>query len=134
MGVVAGVMCGEGDYDPDVRAVLGGSCALRLSSIPFPDALGVVRVGFYDGFDRRLSRQADVLIRGHRCKVLGTVCMNMMMVDASRVPAIERSDRVTLIGQDGAQNISAGELAKKIGTVHWEAVARISSRFPRLVV
>jgi len=99
-----------------------------------PTRVAVVPVGYYDGFDRRLSRQADVLIRGHRCKVLGTVCMNMMMVDASRVPAIERSDRVTLIGQDGAQNISAGELAKKIGTVHWEAVARISSRFPRLVV
>ena len=43
--VMAAVLSSDGEYDPDVLAVLGASCALRLSSIPFPDALGVVRVG-----------------------------------------------------------------------------------------
>ena len=46
--VMAAVLSSDGEYDPDVLAVLGASCALRLSSIPFPDALGVVRVGLVD--------------------------------------------------------------------------------------
>ena len=46
--VMAAVLSSDGEYDPDVLAVLGGSCALRLSSIPFPDALGVLRVGLVD--------------------------------------------------------------------------------------
>ena len=44
--VMAAVLSSDGEYDPDVLAVLGASCALRLSSIPFPDALGVIRVGY----------------------------------------------------------------------------------------
>lgn len=99
-----------------------------------PTRVAVIPVGYYDGYDRRLSRQGDVLIRGHRCKVLGTVCMNMMMVDASRVPSIEQGDRVTLIGQDGAQRIRADELAQKTKTIHWEIVSRISGHLPRIVV
>jgi len=43
--VMAAVLSSDGEYDPDVLGVLGASCALRLSSIPFPDALGVIRVG-----------------------------------------------------------------------------------------
>jgi len=46
--VIATVLSSDGEYDPDVLAVLGASCALRLSSIPFPDALGTVRVGWAD--------------------------------------------------------------------------------------
>ena len=44
--IMASVLSSDGEYDPDVLAVLGASCALRLSSIPFPDPLGVVRVGY----------------------------------------------------------------------------------------
>jgi len=47
--VMASVLSSDGEYDPDVLAVLGASCALRLSSIPFPDALGAVRVGWVEG-------------------------------------------------------------------------------------
>jgi polyribonucleotide nucleotidyltransferase len=47
--VMAAVLCSDGEYDPDVLAVNGASCALRLSSIPFADALGAVRVGYVDG-------------------------------------------------------------------------------------
>ena len=47
--LMANVLSSDGEHDPDVLAVLGASCALRLSSIPFPDALGVVRVGWVEG-------------------------------------------------------------------------------------
>ncbi len=117
------------DYPAGTPIGYGGTEMLNR-----PTRVAIIPVGYSDGFDRRLSHQSDVLIRGHRCKVLGTVCMNMMMVDTSRVPSLERGDRVTLIGQDGAQNISAGELAKKMGTIHWEVFTRISSHLPRLIV
>ena len=99
-----------------------------------PTRVAVIPVGYYDGYDRRLSQKAEVLIRGHRCKVLGSICMNMMMVDASRVPSIQRGDKVTLIGQDGAQRIRVEELSEICSNIHWEIVSRISQHLPRIVV
>ena len=117
------------DYPTGTPIGYGGTEILNR-----PTRVAVVPVGYYDGYDRRLSRRAEVLIRGHRCKVLGTICMNMMMVDASHVPSLEQGDRVTLVGQDGAQHVTIDELAKKAGTISWEILARISSHLPRIVV
>jgi polyribonucleotide nucleotidyltransferase len=71
--VMAAVLSSDGEYDPDVLAVLGASCALRLSSIPFPDALGVVRVGLVNNrfvinpTYRELSQSSiDLVIAGTR--------------------------------------------------------------------
>jgi len=99
-----------------------------------PTRVAIIPVGYYDGYDRRLSQKAEVLIRGHRCKVLGSICMNMMMVDASRVPSIQRGDKVTLIGQDGAQRIRVEELSEICSNIHWEIISRISQHLPRIVV
>lgn len=116
------------DYPAGTPIGYGGTEVLNR-----PTRVAVVPVGYYDGFDRRLSRVADVLIRGHRCKVLGIVCMNMMMVDTSRVPSLEPGDRVTLIGQDGGQHIAVTELAKRSGTIPWEILARLSGHLPRVI-
>ena len=71
--VMAAVLSSDGEYDPDVLAVLGASCALRLSSIPFPDALGAVRVGLVNNqcivnpTYQQLSQSAlDLVIAGTR--------------------------------------------------------------------
>ncbi len=69
--VMAAVLSSDGEYDPDVLAVLGASCALRLSSIPFPDALGVVRVGLAGSqflvnptYQELLQSPVDLVIAG----------------------------------------------------------------------
>ncbi len=99
-----------------------------------PMRLAVVPVGYYDGYDRKLSNRAEVLVRGTRCKVLGNVCMNMLMVDVSNVSTASRGDRVTLIGRDGMHAVTADDLAERSGTINYEIVTRINPLLPRLIV
>ena len=96
--------------------------------------IAVLPVGYWDGYDRLLSSQGEVLIKGYRCKVLGRVCMNMMMVDVSDVPQPQKEDEVVLLGTDGRQRITADDLAKKAQTIPYEIVTRINPLLPRIVV
>lgn len=90
-----------------------------------------VTAGYADGYDRRLSGRADVLIDGRRHRVSGTVCMDQFMVDVgSERP--EHGSVVTLIGSDGADRISAEEIAIHVGTINYEVTTRIPSRVPRV--
>lgn len=94
--------------------------------------VAVLPVGYWDGFDRKLSRIGEVLVRGKRCRVLGRVCMNMTMVDVTDVKGAAVDEVVTLIGESGREEVSADEIAKKIGTINYEVVTRINSTIPRI--
>ncbi len=96
--------------------------------------IAVLPIGYWDGFDRGLSSIGEVLIREQRCKVLGRVCMNMCMVDISKLPQIEPEEEVVLIGRQGTCQIIAEDLAKKIDTIHYEIVTRINPNIPRIVI
>lgn len=96
--------------------------------------LAVLPVGYADGYDRRLSNQSWVLVRGCRAPVRGRVCMNLMMVDVTDVPEVAPGDEVVLLGSQGAQEVSAEQLAGLIGTIHYEVTTRIHADLPRLVV
>jgi alanine racemase len=96
--------------------------------------IAVLPVGYWDGYDRGLSSIGEVLIKGIRCKVLGRVCMNMIMVDVSGVPKPEKEDEVVLLGVDGRHKISAEEIAKKTQTVSYEIVTRINPLLARIIV
>jgi alanine racemase len=91
-----------------------------------------VPAGYADGYDRRLTG-SDVLIRGSRHRVSGTICMDQFMVDVGD-SEVEAGDVVTLIGTDGEERVSAEELAKAIGTINYEVTTRIPSRVPRVYV
>lgn len=99
-----------------------------------PMRIAVLPVGYYDGYDRRLSNRGEVIVRGTRCNVLGNVCMNMIMVDVSTVPAARAGDTVTLLGRDGMHAVTADDIAERIGTINYEVVTRINPLLPRLVV
>ena len=96
--------------------------------------IAVLPVGYWDGYDRKLSGVANVLIKGKRCKMLGRVCMNMIMVDVSHILDIKLEDEVVLLGAQGSEKITVDELAQKIGTINYEVVTRINPLIPRIVV
>ncbi len=96
--------------------------------------VAILPIGYWDGYDRKLSSCGEVLIHGKRCKVLGRVCMNMIVVDVTAVPDAKLEDEVVLLGSQGDDIITAEELAKKIGTINYEVVTRINPFIKRSVI
>jgi alanine racemase len=92
--------------------------------------IATVPVGYADGYPRILSSGADVLIRGQRCRVAGSVTMDQLMVDCGDL-AVETGDEVVLLGDQGGQTVSAEELAGLAGTIGYEIVSGIGGRVPR---
>lgn len=96
--------------------------------------LAVLPVGYYDGYDRKFSNVAYVLIRGHRAQVRGRVCMNMTMVDVTDIPDVHPGERVTLLGSDGADRVTAEDMAAWANTINYEVTTRISESIERIPV
>ncbi len=96
--------------------------------------LAVLPIGYSDGYDRRLSNQAHVLVRGRRAPVRGRICMNLTLVDVTDVPGAALEDEVVVLGSQGEQRISAEDLAALVGTIPYEIVARIREGLPRVLV
>ncbi len=99
--------------------------------------LATVPVGYGDGYDRHLSNRGEVLIAGRRHPIVGRVCMDQLMVDlgsseSARARQVAVGDPVTLIGRDGAEEITASDVAAALGTIPYEVTCRIAARVPRL--
>jgi alanine racemase len=96
-----------------------------------PMRVATLSVGYADGYPRGLSGQkSDVLIHGQRCRILGRITMDQIMVDVTRVPA-RIGDEVTLIGKQDHEEITAAEVAQKAGTIPWEILTRMTARVER---
>jgi alanine racemase len=96
--------------------------------------LGVLPVGYADGYDRKLGNRAHVLVRGRRAPVIGRICMNLCMVDLTDVAGAKLEDEVVLLGRSGEERISAETMGEWAGTINYEVVTRISPLLPRKVV
>ncbi len=101
--------------------------ASRIATLP---------VGYADGYSRRLSGRpgfgcGEVLVRGRRALVAGTVCMDMIMIDVTDVPGAAVGDEVVLLGEQGGERIDADALAGKAGTISYEVLCAIGKRVPR---
>jgi alanine racemase len=104
-----------------------------------PSLIATIPVGYADGYDRRLSGRegfgcAEVLVRGRRAPVAGTVCMDMTMIDLTDVPDASVGDEVVLLGTQGRERIDADELAARAGTISYEILCAIGKRVPRRYV
>jgi alanine racemase len=95
--------------------------------------LVVLPIGYYDGYDRKLSNSGRALVNGQPASVVGRVAMNMTMLDVTDIGA-ELDDEVVLIGRQGNIEVRAEELADKIGSIPYEVVARINPLIPRVGV
>jgi alanine racemase len=110
---------------------IGYGCTYRTTR---QTVLGVLPVGYYDGYSRSLSNFSYVLIKGHRAPLRGRVCMNFIMVDITDIPGVNLEDEVILLGQDGEEAIAADYLADLAGTINYDIVTRINSLIPRIVI
>lgn len=99
-----------------------------------PLRVATVPIGYADGYPRALSNRGEVLIHGKRCRILGRVCMDQMMVDITDVPEACPEDPVVLIGRDGDEAITVYEVAEAAYSFHYEFVCGIARRIPRIYV
>lgn len=98
-----------------------------------PSRIGIVPVGYADGYSWRLGNRAEVLVGGQRVPVVGSVSMDLLAVDVTGVAA-EVGSRATLLGRQGAERISAVELAADVGTIPYQLLCLFGLRLPRRAV
>jgi alanine racemase len=110
---------------------VGYGCSWRATR---DSRIAVLPVGYFEGYDRRLSGVAHVLIHGRRAPVRGRICMNMCMVDVTDIPAATAEDEVVLLGRQGEERIAAEQVASWCGTIAYEVVSRIHPEIPRVAV
>jgi len=94
--------------------------------------IATLAAGYADGYRRELSNCGEVLIRGLRAPVVGTVTMDFIMVDVSDVPGVVEGDEVILFGHTSEGTLPVDDLAEKIGTIPYELLCAVSRRVPRV--
>ncbi|HRR77157.1 MAG TPA: alanine racemase [Ruminococcus sp.] len=117
-----------------VKTVPAGTCISYGRTFTSPEEMRIatVTIGYADGYSRFLSSKGEILVHGKRCRIVGRVCMDQLMIDVSDVPEAKSGDIVTLIGRDGDDIITADDLAAVYGTIGYEVVCGISKRVPRI--
>ncbi len=96
--------------------------------------IATIPLGYGDGYPRGLSNKGYVLIRGQKAPILGRVCMDQFMVDITDIKNAREGDKVTLIGRDGEEEISANTLGDLSGRFNYELVCDLSKRIPRIYI
>lgn len=134
---------------PKLKTVLSWKCPIAQIKIlkmgssvgygqtwysPRKSIIAIIPVGYSDGYDRRLSSNSEVIIKSKKAPVVGRVAMNMTAIDVTHIPNVSTSDTVILIGKSRGVEVSADNLALRLGTINYEIVSRINSNLPRIVV
>jgi alanine racemase len=119
-----------------VREVPSGTpisygCTYRT---PSRSTIATIPVGYDDGYSRLLSNRGEVLVHGRRVPVVGRVCMNLTMLDVTPVEGVAVGDEVVLLGAQGAERITAEEVAERSGTISYEVYCRIGKNNRRVYI
>lgn len=88
-------------------------------------------IGYADGFTRMLTNKAEVIAKGHKIPIVGRICMDQCMADATAID-INRGDEVTLFSSDPTSGNTIDDIAAKLGTINYEIVCMIGKRVPRV--
>lgn len=106
----------------------------RSYKVTRPGRIAIIPVGYNDGYDRKYSNSAKVIIKGKEAPVIGRICMNMSIVDISHIDGVKIEDEVILIGSEGEASVTADFLADISGTINYEVTTRIDPSIPRIIV
>ncbi len=97
-----------------------------------PERIAVLPVGYADGYDRKLRNIGEVLVAGRRAPIVGGLCMDACFINVTAIPEAMEGSEVTLMGNDGGEEISPHDIAARIESVSYEVMARWGRRLPRL--
>jgi len=97
-----------------------------------PTLVATAPLGYADGVHRVLSNEMQVLVRGRRCRQIGRVCMDQLMIEIPRGLEVARGEEVVLVGAQGAERITLEELATQAGTINYEMACTFGLRLERL--
>jgi len=96
--------------------------------------IATVPIGYADGYSRLLTNRATALIKGRRYPVVGTICMDQLMIDVGGESDVREGDEVVLMGRSGEEVIDADDIARTIGTINYEVTCLVTRRVPRTYV
>lgn len=100
-----------------------------------PSLIASIPLGYGDGLTRLLSNKFELLVHGVRCPQVGQICMDQCLIDVTALRGtVQLGDEVVIIGRQGSEEVTADELAEKLGTINYEIVTSIARRVPRIAV
>ncbi len=144
---IAGDLIPKEAGQPDVQPVMAVYTEIAmLKTVPMGETVGYGRtfltsrdsmiatipIGYNDGYVRTLSNKGEVIVRGQLAPVVGRISMDWLTVDVTDVPGVEVGDRITVLGSDGGNRVTAEDIARKIDTISYEVTCGISQRVPRI--
>ena len=97
-----------------------------------PTWVGTLPIGYGDGWRRGLTNNADVLVRGRRYPLVGTVSMDNITIDLGPETDVQPGDRAVLIGDDGEERILCEDVARRLDTINYEITCGLSPRVRRV--
>lgn len=114
---------------PGMRISYGGTYTTTRDSV-----IATLPLGYADGYPRILSNRGSVLIKGKRAPIVGSICMDQMMIDVTDIEGVELGDEVVLYGVEEATGASlpVSELAGLTGSINYEILTGLSERVPRV--
>ena len=113
-------------FEPGMSAGYG-----RTWSAASPTWVGILPIGYGDGWRRALSNRADALVEGRRRPLVGTVSMDNVAIDLGPDAATREGEPATLIGAQGAERILCEEVARSMATINYEVTCGLSARVRR---
>lgn len=138
----------KGNKNPLKRLITWKSCVMSLKAVKTGEFVGygnsymalenirlaIVPVGYGHGYSRLLSNQGTVLIKGTYCQVVGTVTMNAIAVNVSKIKNIKTGDEVVLIGKQGGKEITVSSFSESTQQVNYEMLTRLPKDIPRKII
>jgi alanine racemase len=98
------------------------------------EKIATVAIGYSHGFKRDLTNTGIVLINEQRAQIAGIVNMNLLTIDVTHIPNVEKGDEVVIIGKQGNEEISVASFSEMANHMNYEVLVQIPSRLPRQVV
>jgi serine/alanine racemase len=100
-----------------------------------PMKIATVTIGYADGVPRNSThRDGYVLLHGQRAPIIGRICMDLMVIDVTKIDDAKTGDIATVIGRDGDETIRCEDFAESCGTITNEILSRLGARLPRIFI